>query len=155
MFKNFLIPLILITLLFLLLNLKPKPNNSQIRTNGLELQSAYLVDKNKNNNIIGVMAMNPDSEYATISDNFENFNNINNIDKSNSTNELNNNFKMGNKSIIRSMTTHLSKEDCFNKFSKSDINGVSFNNKTNECISYFFAEKGDPDLNFESYIYTD
>ena len=64
-----------------------------------------------------------------------------------------NNFKMGEKSILRSVSNILTKEECFNKFSKSDINGVSFNNKTNECRMYFYAEKGLLDPNYESFIF--
>ena len=64
-----------------------------------------------------------------------------------------NNFRMGNNSILRSISNILSKEECFNKFSRSDINGVSFNNKTNECKMYFYASKGLTDPDYESYIY--
>jgi len=86
--------------------------------------------------------------------NQDNYNNIQeNYENSNDILLNESNFQMNNKSIVRSMTTDLSKDECFNKLTKADINGVSFNNKTNECRTYFFAEKGAPNIDYESLIY--
>lgn len=63
-----------------------------------------------------------------------------------------NNFEMDNTSIIMSSNTNLTKNECFNKVNRKDINGASYNLKNNECILYFFAKKGKPNLDLESIL---
>jgi len=64
----------------------------------------------------------------------------------------NNNFVMDDKSIIMSMTKRFNKDECLSKINNKDINGASYNLKTNECLLYFFANKGATNENYESQI---
>ncbi len=63
-----------------------------------------------------------------------------------------NNFEMDNTSIIMSSNTNLTKDECFNKVNKKDINGASFDLKKNICTLYFFAKKGQVNKNIESIL---
>jgi hypothetical protein len=62
------------------------------------------------------------------------------------------NFEMDEKSIIMSNNTNLTKDECFNKVNKRDINGATYNLENNLCTLYFFAKKGKQKLNVESII---
>jgi hypothetical protein len=62
------------------------------------------------------------------------------------------NFEMDEKSIIMSINTNLTKDECFNKVNKRDINGATYNLENNLCKLYFFAKKGIQKLNVESII---
>jgi hypothetical protein len=59
---------------------------------------------------------------------------------------------MNEKSIVRSVSTILTKNECFNKINKKDINGATYNLTNNICTLYFFAEKGLPNKNVESIL---
>jgi len=48
--------------------------------------------------------------------------------------------------------TNLTKDECFNKVNKRDINGATYNLENNLCTLYFFAKKGKQKLNVESII---
>ena len=62
------------------------------------------------------------------------------------------NFEMDEKSIIMSSNTHLTKDECFNKINKRDINGASYDLTKNICTLYFFAKKGKQNINIESLL---
>lgn len=62
------------------------------------------------------------------------------------------NFEFDKSSIIMSSNTNLSKDECFNKVNKKDINGASYDLKKNICTLYFFAKKGLQNPNVESKI---
>jgi hypothetical protein len=63
-----------------------------------------------------------------------------------------NNFLMDDKSILISQTKKYTKEECLAKPNKKEINGATYNLKTNECKLYFNANKGITDIGFESII---
>lgn len=62
------------------------------------------------------------------------------------------NFEMDEKSIVMSSNTNLTKDECFNKVNKRDINGATYDSEKTLCKLYFFAKKGKENLNVESII---